>query len=218
MSTARRLHLLVAVVALVALALQLALVVRGGQVLAEVEPPGLAARLARFVAYFTIQSNALVAGSAVLLARAPDRDGPGFRVLRLAAIVGISVTGVVHFLLLRPLLDLHGADWAADKLLHMVVPVLAIGTWVAVGPRPRVDRRAALGALAWPVAWLAVTLVVGAVSGWYPYPFLDHREDGVAAVVVVCLAITVFFVALLAGAAWLDRRLRPAPRSPTETR
>ena len=48
--------------------------------------------------------------------------------LRLAALVGITITAVVHFVLLRPLLDLDGLDLLADALLHRVVPVLAVMT------------------------------------------------------------------------------------------
>ncbi len=202
----RRWHLLTALVAAAAVVLQLVLVVQGGRVLDEVEPPSLPLRLGRFVAYFTVQSNVLVALTAGLLALDATRDSAGWRVLRLAGVVGITVTGVVHFLLLRPLLDLQGADWAADKLLHMVVPVLAVVGWVAFGPRGLVDRRTVLLTLAWPVAWLVETLVVGALTGWYPYPFLDPREESVAAVVVACVAITLLFVAVLAAAAALDRR------------
>ena len=109
-----------------ALVLQLVLVIIGNPVLDQVEPPGPAVRLYRFFAYFTIQSNLLVAIAATSLARDPDRDGAAWRVLRLAGVVGITVTGIVHFLLLRPLLDLHGWDYAADKLLHLAVPVLAV--------------------------------------------------------------------------------------------
>ena len=105
-----------------------------------------------------------------------------FRAVRLAGLLGISVTGVVHFTLLRPLLDLDGADYAADKLLHMVVPVLAVLGWALFGPRPRIDRRALVPSLAWPIAYLLYCLVVGAVDGWYPYPFLDPDEDGWAGV------------------------------------
>ena len=209
--TARRFHALTAAVAIVAVVLQLVLVIRGGQVLDEVRPPALGLRLARFVAYFTVQSNVLVALASVTLALDPARDTRVWRVLRLAGVVGITVTGLVHFLLLRPLLDLDGADWAADKLLHMVVPVLALAGWVAFGPRPRITLREVGWALAWPVAWLGVTLSVGALSGWYPYPFLDHREDGAAAVVVASVGVTLLFLALFAAAAWLDRRLAPAP-------
>lgn len=204
---ARRWHLLTAVVATVALVLQLVLVVQGSVVLDETDPPGLPARLYRFVAYFTIQSNVLVAIGAWTLVRRPGLDLPWFRALRLASVTGIAVTGLVHFVLLRPLLDLDGLDWTADKLLHVVVPVLAVVGWLAFGPRGLVDRTAIVVALAWPVAWLAVTLVVGSASGWYPYPFLDHREDGVGAVAVSCVGITVLFVALVVGLARLDRAL-----------
>lgn len=206
---ARGWHLLTAAVALTALVLQLVLVVEGSAVLVDDDPPGLGTRLARFIAYFTIQSNVLVALAAVLLTREPQRDGPGFRALRLAGTVGITVTGLVHFFLLRPLLDLDGADWAADKLLHMVVPVLAVIGWFAFGPRPRVDRRAIAVAFAWPLAWLAVTLAVAGSTRWVPYPFLDFRAEGWGHVAVVCVGITALFAALIAGFRYADRRLTP---------
>lgn len=215
MRGARGWHALTAAVATTALVLQLVLVVEGGQVLDEAHPPALGLRLARFVAYFTIQSNLLVAVAATLLARDPARDSAGFRALRLAATVGITVTGLVHFFLLRPLLDLTGADWAADKLLHLAVPALAVVGWFAFGPRPRVDGRAIAVAFAWPIAWLVVTLAVGGATRWVPYPFLDFRVEGWAHVAVVCLGITVLFAALIAGFRYADRRLatQPAPAS-----
>lgn len=211
MHRARVWHAATAVVAITALVLQLVLVIQGGRVLDETDQPGMAVRLARFVAYFTVQSNLLVAITTVQLARDPGRDGATWRAVRLAAVIGITVTGVVHFLLLRPLLDLDGADYLADKLLHMAVPALAALGWAVFGPRPRIDAPAARLALCWPLAWLTATLVVGRVSGWYPYPFLDHREDeGVTGVVVSSIGITVFFLVLL-WAAWLwDRRAKVA--------
>lgn len=208
---ARTVHLVVAVVAWAALVLQLVLVVSGSAVLVEDDPPGLAARIYRFFAYFTIQSNLLVAIVSTVLARDPGLDRPAWRVVRIAGLVGITVTGLVHFFLLRPLLDLDGADWVADKLLHMVVPVLAIAAWAWVGPRPRFVVREAAYALCWPLAWLAWTLVVAEIDGWVPYPFLDADEEGWGSVAVVSVAITVLFLLLLALFGWLDRRLATAP-------
>lgn len=205
-SRVRSWHAFVAVVAAAALLLQLVLVVQGGRVLDEQSVPPLEVRLGRLVSYFTVQSNLLVALAAAHLARHRGRDGTAWTVLRLDAVVGITLTGLVHFVLLRPLLDLQGADALADALLHLVVPVLAVVGFVVVGPRPRVTRRTAGLALVWPLAWLAWTLVVGLVSGWFPYPFLDHREDGWAAVVVTCVAITALFVALLGALSLLERR------------
>lgn len=204
---ARSWHTLTAAVAIAALVLQLVLVVDGASVLVEENPPGLGTRLIRLASYFTIQSNLLVAVAATLLARDPVRDGSGFRALRLAGTVGITVTGLVHFFLLRPLLDLEGASYAADKMLHMAVPALAVVGWVAFGPRPRVEGRAIAIALGWPVVWLVVILTAGAVTGWVPYPFLDVDEEGWGSVLAVCVAITALFGTLLALFRYADRRL-----------
>lgn len=211
MRSARRWHALTAVVVVTALVLQLVLIIIGNPVLAESEPPALAMRLYRFFAYFTIESNLLVAITATSLALDPTRDGTVWRVVRLAGIVGITITAVVHFFLLRPLLDLDGWDYTADKLLHMVGPALAILGWLLFGPRPRVTARIVWLALLFPIIWAAWTLSFGAVDGWYPYPFLDPDEKGWGAVLVAVLGITALFLALFGAAAWWDRR---APRRP----
>jgi len=208
---ARRWHALTAVVAVVALIVQLLLIVFGEPVLVDQARVGLPTRLGRFVSYFTIQSNVLVAYAAITLARDAERDGSIWRVLRAAGVAGITLTGIVHFFLLRPLLDLDGLSYVCDKLLHMVVPLLAVGGWLALGPRPRITLREVGWALLWPVAWLAWTLVVGGLSGWFPYPFLDFDEEGWASVLVVCVGITVLFVLVMASVRFADRRLAPRP-------
>lgn len=214
MRTARSWHRLTAVVALVALILQLVLVIEGGRVLEEAHPPSMTLRLLRFVAYFTVESNVLVLVSTAVLVRDPAYDGPRWRVLRTAAMTGIIVTGLVHWFLLRPLLHLHGADYVADKLLHLAVPVLAVIGWLVFGPRPRMSRPSSMRATVWPLAWLAVILGQGGATGWYPYPFLDHREHGWGHVVVVCSGIFVLWFALLLGQRAYDRR-SPTPRTAT---
>ncbi len=198
-------------VTIAALVLQLVLIIQGGRVLDETEPVPLVDRLWHFVSYFTIQSNVLVAVGTVLLVRSPTRDGAAFRAVRLAGTIGITVTGVVHFALLRPLLDLEGADYVADKLLHMVVPALAIIGWALFGPRPRVDREAQIWSVAWPLAYLGYVLVVGAASGWYPYPFLDVDEKGWGHVLGASVGITAVVLVLIAGATAVDQRVKPAP-------
>ena len=211
MRAARAWHLATAAVAAVALVLQLVLVIEGGRVLEEAHPPSMGLRLVRFLAYFTVQSNILVLVCTLPLARAATYDGKGWRVLRTAAVTGITVTGLVHWFLLRPLLHLQGADYVADKLLHVVVPLLAVVGWLVFGPRPRMTWPDSLRASVWPVAWLVVILAQGAVTGWYPYPFLDHRLHGWAHVGVVCLGIFALWFALVAAEQAYDRRMRPAP-------
>lgn len=211
-SWARGWHALTFVVVLGALLLQLVLVIDGASVLDETATPPLGTRLLRLVSYFTIQANVLVAVGAAGLIRDPHRDGAVWRVVRLDAVVGIAVTGVVHWFLLRPLLDLSGANALADRMLHLVVPFLAVVGWLLFGPRPRIERGTVLRALIWPVAWLVYILGLGAVTGWYPYPFLDVGElGGYAPVLLAAGGVTVLFLACFVLAAGVDRRLPPAP-------
>ena len=208
---ARRWHALTALVAVVAVVTQLVLVIDGASVLVQEDPPGLAERVYRFFAYFTIQSNVLVAIACLTLVRDPARDGRSWRILRAAGVAGIAVTGIAHFVLLRPLLDLDGLNYVCDKLLHMVVPLLAVAGWLAFGPRPRVTRREIGWSLVWPLVWLTWTLLVGAVGGWFPYPFLDHAEEGWGSVVIAGAGITVLFLSLFGLLSLTDRRLAATP-------
>lgn len=218
---ARIWHGTTAAVAVFALLAQLLIVVRADSVPADADPQGLAERLLHFVSYFTVLSNLLVAWTTWRAARDPEVDGRLWRVLRLDAVVAITVTGVVHWFLLRPLVTLAGWGYVVDKLLHVVVPLLALVGWLVFGPRPRVTGRVVLLSLVFPVVWLVLTLTVGALSGWYPYPFVDVDEQGAGPVAVACLGVLVLILGLLLLGWFLDRRLpstgRPAGARRTRT-
>jgi hypothetical protein len=208
MLTARRAHLVVAMVASAALILQFWLVWQGHAVLDDVDPPGRGERVIRFFGYFTILSNLLVAGTSWVVALSGEPlESRLRRILYVDALVGIAVTGIVHWFLLRPLLSLDGADWWADKLLHVVVPLLAIVAWLALGPRGRVRSGDVGWAVIPPVLWLLYTLVRGAAKDFYPYPFLDADAHGYPAVLATCAGVAALFLVLAWGAAWLDRRI-----------
>lgn len=203
---ARAWHLLTAAVVAFAVVFQLVLVVRGVDPLLPEAYPSVGTRLVRFFSYFTILSNLLVLASTAPLVRSVP-EGRLWRVLRLDAVVCIAVTGLVHWFVLRPLLDLHGASYAADKLLHVVSPLLAVIGWAVFGPRGRLGRADLLPALVFPVVWVAYTLVHGAVSRWYPYPFIDVGLHGYPRVLVSCLGVAALLLALSGAALLLDGRL-----------
>lgn len=202
--------MLTALVAAFALVAQLVLVIEGSAVLVPESRPPLAERLLRFASYFTIQANFVLLICSISLVRDPERDGNGWRVLRQCALTGIAITAFVHFWLLRPLLHLAGWHWLTDKLLHLATPTLALLGWLIFGPRNRVSWRAVGYALLWPIGWLAYTLTIGTLRGWYPYPFLDVDRNGAGQVAVSCLAIAVLFFAVSAVLLVLDRRLAKA--------
>nr|BFF19115.1 Pr6Pr family membrane protein [Promicromonospora thailandica] len=206
----RALHLLVGLAALTGVVMELVVAVTDGPGLA----PTHAERLVRLFSYFTIQSNLLIAGVSFALAGDPRRDGPVFRVLRLDALLCIAVTGIVYNTVLRGLTPLAGAGPVANTLLHGVAPVAAVVVWLLAGPRPRVSSRTVWWSVAYPVAWLVWTFVRGAVTGWYPYPFLDVTELGLAGALVNAALVAVVFLVLAWGVRWADGRLPATDRSP----
>jgi hypothetical protein len=213
---ARPWHALTLAVAAVALVLQLTLILQGQTTVDGVVASTGAEAVRRYFSYFTIQSNILVAVSAFLIV-AGRSDGRGFRVVRLASLVGITVTGVVAAVALPPSPTYTTANLLCDRLLHVVVPLLTVVGWVAFGPRDRAGTRDIAPALAWPVVWLVATLSLGPVVGWYPYPFLNVATLGLPRVLVTCLLVAVLFVVLCTLAVRLDDRLARRTRHPART-
>lgn len=172
----------------------------------------LVGRLIRILSFFTIQSNVLTGVVAAQLALQPDRDGPVWRAVRLAALFGITVTGIVYSTVLAAVHQPNGAaETFVNTLVHYVVPVMAVLGWLLFGPRPRTDRRTVLRSLLFPAGWLVYTLLRGAAFDWYPYPFLDVPSHGYLRVALNAVAVTVVF-GLVAGLYALgDRRLGRAP-------
>jgi hypothetical protein len=135
-------------------------------------------RFIRFFSYFTIQSNLFVVVTAISLALVPRRDGPLWRVARLDALLGIVITGIVFELVLAKDIHLSGAAWWANVGFHYFSPWAVLVGWLLFGPRPRIDWRTFGFAFVWPVLWIVYTFVHGAISDWYPYPFLDVNLHG----------------------------------------
>ena len=216
-SLGRAWHIVTFVVAVVALVLQLVLILLGQNILdSSSVTTGLPEQVRRYFSYFTIQSNLLVAISMFMVIT--GRTGTQlFRVLRLASLIGITVTGVVAAVALPPSPNYTTANLICDRLLHIVVPVLTFVGWIAFGPRGFVTRRDILPSLIWPVAWLVATLGLAPLTRWYPYPFLNVDTIGWGRVLVNCAGIAVLFLLLAALALWADHRLPGDRARSTET-
>jgi len=170
-------------------------------------------RIINFFSYFTVLSNVAVAATTGLLAVRLHRPSVLFRTLRLDAVVGIAVTGVVFHLALAQLQELTRWDALADTLLHTVSPILAVLGWVLFGPRGMLSPRIVLLAVIAPVAWIVYTLVRGALvldrfgNHYYPYPFMDVGVHGYPVVLLNVTLVAVLFLTISFGALALDRRL-----------
>ncbi len=182
------------------------------QVVATATDPG--GRVANLLCFFTIDSNLLVAATSALVALGRARTGL-FAVLWLDALVGIIVTGIVYQVALAGRYELHGLSLLSDTTLHKVTPILFVLGWLVAGPRGVLTWRAVRWSLLYPLAWLAFTLPRGAITGFYPYPFIDAAALGYGRVTLNCVVIGLFFTALAVGARLLDRRLPAALGSGT---
>jgi hypothetical protein len=165
--------------------------------------------LANFFSYFTIDSNLLAAAVLTVLA---VRSSPPTALAdwwRGLAVVCMAITGVVFNLLLRTV-DVQTIGWVND-VVHVIMPVALMLDWMTVPARDPIAWPAALRWLLFPSLWLAYTLVRGAVTGWYPYPFLDVPVAGAATVAGVCVAIAAGFVVTIAVVRTIGNRRVPAP-------
>ncbi|TQM81157.1 hypothetical protein FHX81_3518 [Saccharothrix saharensis] len=143
-----------------------------------------------------------------------------WRVARLDALLGITITGVVFAVLLAPLVHHVGVSWWVDLGFHRLSPVLAVLGWLLFGPRPRIDwSTIAKALLIWPVLWILYTFVHGAITDWYPYPFLDVTEVGFGTALRNALLVPAVAAVAAAIMKPIDGVLRPAPpaRPPDRT-
>lgn len=197
---------LIALVIVVSLVIQLVLILTGapdpntGETVASV---GVATRMVQTLSFFTIQSNLLALIVAVTLVIDPGRDGRVWRVLRLDALLGIVVTGLVFDLILIHYVHPSGWQLVATIGFHYIAPWATLLGWLAFGPRPRIDTATIGWAFLWPLAWIAYTFIRGEFVHWYPYPFLDVDQLGfwnalrnAGWVLVVAIVLTAIFKTL----------------------
>lgn len=153
---------------------------------------GALSRLTDTLSYFTIWSNVVVALSATFLLTRPLRDGLVFRVLRLDALLMITVTAIVYQVLLAPTAVVTGWSRITDPILHIVTPIVTLVVWLVWGPRGWATGRLVPLALAVPLLWIVWMMARGAVIDAYPYGFANVAEHGYGSVAVTLTMILVF--------------------------
>ncbi|MHA7276718.1 Pr6Pr family membrane protein [Arthrobacter sp. Hz1] len=206
---ARTWHGVVALIGLVGLGAQVIALINGE----NYSVLGPAVSWWNFFSYFTILSNILVLVINIDLARHPlGRQSTLWQVLRLNAVVNISVTGLIAFTLLRRLPEVQalvGLGRLSDTLLHYVVPIVTVLGWLLFGPRPRFTIQTVWLSLIFPAVWLVYTLIRGAMVNWYPYPFVDLRIIDPIEVFINCVFIGAMFVGFGFAVLQIDNRMKP---------
>ena len=204
-----------AIIAWSALLLQLALSIA----LSRSNGMPISGAIVNYLSYFTILTNFLVAFSLTCsLCISNTAWGRFFSraTVQSALAVYIAIVGTVYALLLKQLWNPQGLQKVADISLHEIVPVLYVLYWVAVVSKTSLAWKSVFPWLAYPAAYFCYSLVRGALTGWYPYPFMDVTANGYARVFLNALLMLVAFLAVslvtVAFSRWRGRnRPRPAP-------
>ena len=193
-----------AVVGWAALGLQYGLMI-SGQPAAEV-----ATRTLNFLSFFTILTNLLVAVALTLPA-----IGAGTRPGRWAASEGLRagvtmyavVVGLVYHFLLHANWNPQGWSYVANIALHYIMPAAILIDWLAFTPNGRLRWIDAGKWLAFPLLYGGWTLLHGALSGWYPYWFIDAGELGLGRTLLNFGGLLAFFGVIGLIVVAIDRTL-----------
>jgi hypothetical protein len=176
-----------------ALALQLYLM------LVQSSAPERLGTVITFFSFFTILTNILTASVFTAAAFQP-KDGWGKWLCRpsvqTATAVYIAIVGMVYQLLLRQLWNPQGAQWVADVLLHSILPVGYVVYWLLFAPRAELSWKDSVTWLIYPGVYLVYILARGAVSGLYPYPFVDVNVLGYGGVFARAGLLLVVFLGM----------------------
>ena len=146
-----------------------------------------------YLSFFTIQSNLIAAVVLLWLALRSPAATTVLRadIIRGAAVLYLAITGIVFALLLSGGAMAGRMVWV-NAVLHQLSPIALFLDWLILPPTPLLTFRRALWWLVYPIAYLIYTLVRGAFTDWYPYPFTDPGAvGGYDGVLVYAVAITI---------------------------
>lgn len=103
----------------------------------------------------------------------------------------ILLVGLVYNLVLRGIWQPQGMARVVDETLHSIVPLLVLCHWWCIPDKGLLKRKDILGWLIYPFVYLIYTLAHGAISGFYPYPFVDVDALGMTKVLINCGVVAV---------------------------
>lgn len=153
--------------------------------------------VANFFSFFTIQSNLI--GAAVLLVAAVMVPKPDLKwdLIRGGVTIYLALTGVIYNTLLVEITEQLQTTipWVND-VLHKVMPIVMVIDFLLIPLAHRITWKQATVWTIYPMLYLVYSLVRGRIVDWYPYPFLDPREQGgYGRVLVFSIVVLVGFLA-----------------------
>lgn len=172
--------------------------------------------LIQFLSYFTVLTNILVAICFLSLWLCEKGSWGHFfhRYSTLTALnVYVLIVGLIYHIVLRNIWSPKGIALVADILLHTIVPLSLLIYWALVAVREKIPYSKAGAWLIYPLAYLAYTLIRGAWTQKYPYPFLNVLELGYGKALLNCAMVGALFYALCLLFIWTSHKRSSEPDS-----
>ena len=153
-----------------------------------------------FFSYFTIQNNLIAVVALILsaLMLASGKRSRGIELFRGFATVFMVVVGIGFAILLAGLegITLTAVPWD-NTVLHYIMPVVIALDFLIDRPRTKFSFKKNLAWLIYPAAYFTYTMIRGAQTGWYPYPFLNPANNSVSSLIVTIAALFILGIALI---------------------
>ena len=166
---------------------------------------GIAETVIRFFSFFTILTNIIVSLCYTGLLMKPDTKMHDYfsnpKVIAAIAVY-ITVVGLVYNIVLRFMWDPTGLQLVVDELLHSFNPTWFVLFWFLYIDKSELTWKSLIRWLLYPLIYVLYVFGRGAISGNYPYPFLDVPEIGYPDAIRNAFFVTlvfVFFSALYVG-------------------
>lgn len=124
-----------------------------------------------------------------------------------AIVLYMTIVGLTYNILLRNVWHPEHLFKLADELLHVVTPVLFIIYWLAFVPKDGLKYRNVWPWLWFPFLYFIYVLIRGAISGNYPYPFVDVAKYGYPQVLLNAVILLPIFWGLGALFVFIARQM-----------
>ena len=153
----------------------------------------------RFFSFFTILTNILVAIYFTCIASLKNQESKLISKsgILTAVTAYITMVGLVYQIALRHVWA-PGLMLIVDELFHSVIPVLVIIFWYLYETTKVVKYSQILKWTIYPLAYLFYILVRGSISNFYPYPFIDVTNLGMAKALTNAAVISLIFIIIAA--------------------
>lgn len=158
---------------------------------------GIPETVIRFFSFFTILTNIIVSLCYTgLLMKPGSRMNTYFSNPKVIAAIAVYITvvGLIYNVVLRYMWDPVGLQLVVDELLHSFNPIWFVLFWFLFIEKDQLQWKAVIRWLLYPLIYVIYVFIRGALSGNYPYPFLDVTELGYTTSIINAFFVTLVFM------------------------